>query len=105
MKGMRVRDLKEIINNLPDDMIVIIPIIGEGDVNKLFGFRKVRTAGVLECSSEEDREALCLNGACDGQDIADQVHFSGKDVGVKEVLYGESKYGGTEKEQMFNELL
>lgn len=105
MKDMRVRDLKEIINNLPDDMIVIIPIIGEDDVNKLFGFRKVRTAGVLECSSEEDREALCLNGACDGQDIADQVHFSGKDVGVKEVLYGESKYSGTEKEQMFNELL
>ena len=24
---------------------------------------------------------------------------------VKEVLYGESKYTGTEKEQMFNELL
>ena len=24
---------------------------------------------------------------------------------VKEVLYGESKYSGTEKEQMFNELL
>lgn len=96
MKDMQVRDLKEIIRNLPDDMIIIFPVIGEDDVNKIFGFRKVRTAGILECSSEEDREALCLNGACDGQDIADQVYFSGKDVGVKEVLYGESKYAGTE---------
>ena len=105
MKDMRVGDLKKIISDLPDDMIVVIPIINEDYANKIFGFRKVRTAGVLECSYEEDREALCLNAACEGQDIADQVRFSGKDVVVKEVLYGESKYTGTEKEQMFNELL
>ena len=105
MKDMRVGDLKKIISDLPDDMIVVIPIINEDYANEIFGFGKVRTAGVLECSYEEDHEALCLNAACDGQDIADQVRFSGKDVVVKEVLYGESKYTGTEKEQMFNELL
>ena len=42
MKDMRVGDLKKIISDLPDDMIVVIPIIGEDDANKIFGFRKAR---------------------------------------------------------------
>ena len=68
MKDMRVRDLKKIISDLPDDMVVVIPIIGEDDVNKIFGFRKVRTAGILSCSSDINREALCINTAEDGYD-------------------------------------
>ena len=92
MENMRVKDLKNILNDLPDEMLVIIPVVDLNDVNLIYGFRKVRTVGILRCETEEDSEVICLNGAADGQDIADQVWFSEKDVDVKEVLYGKSKY-------------
>lgn len=90
-KDLYVKDLKEILNKVSDDMLVIIPVVDEEDVNHLLGFRRVKTAGVLVCESEEDREVLCLNGAFH-QDIADQVYLSGRDVGVKEVLFGASEH-------------
>lgn len=67
-------------------------IIDEDDANHIYGFRYVRTAGELVCESEREPEVLCLNAAADGQDIADQIHFSGKDVGVNKILFGKSKY-------------
>ena len=85
-QDMRVKDLKRMLNKLSDDLLIIIPVINENDANNIIGFRKVRTAGILDC------EALCLNAAADRQDIADQVYFSGKDVNVKKVLFGVSKY-------------
>ena len=90
--NMRIKDLKHILEQLPDNMAVIIPVIDENDANNISGFRHVRTAGVLISEGEHDREVLCLNAAADGQDITDQVYFSGRDVGVKEVLFGYSKY-------------
>ena len=94
MKNMKVKDLKRILNQIPDDMVIVVPVIDEYDANKIFGFRYMRTAGVLICEGEKDREVLCLSAAADDQDIADQVHFSGKsnDIGVKEVLFGHSKF-------------
>ena len=91
--NLTVGDLKRILEGLPDDMMVVIPVVDEDDVNRIFGFRKVRTAGILECEyeAEEERKVLCINGACDNQDIADQVASSGKDVSVTEILYGPSK--------------
>lgn len=85
---MRIKDLKEILNELPDEMLVVIPVVDEDDVNHIYGFRKVRTAGILkdEWQSEEEREVLCLNGAADGKDIVDQV--ANRDVEVSKVLYG-----------------
>lgn len=91
-QNMRVKDLKRILEQLPDDMAVIIPAIDEEDANHIYGFRHVRTAGILISEGEQDREVLCLNAAADMMDIADQVHFSGRDVGVKEILFGVSKY-------------
>lgn len=93
MKDMRVKDLKNILDCLPDDMLVIIPAIDEDNANHIYGFRMVRTAGILICDSEDDREALCLNAAADGLDIADQVFGSGRDVGVRSILFGERKRG------------
>lgn len=94
IKDMRVKDLKNIIEKLQDDLLVIIPVINEDDANEIIGFRKVRTAGILTCEYEDDTEALCLNASADEQNIADQVYFSGKgsEVGVKEILFGYSKY-------------
>lgn len=90
--NMTIAQLKEIISGLPDNMSVIIPVIDEDNCNKIFGFRHVRTAGILSCEYENPKEAFCLNAASDGQDIADQVYFSGKDINVYQILFGESKY-------------
>ena len=91
---MRVGELKEILKNLPDDMLIVIPVVDEDNVNSIYGFRKVRTAGILTCEyeCEDEREVFCLNGTMDGMDLADQVYFSGRDVDVTKVLYGESTY-------------
>ena len=91
-KNMRIKDLKNIIADLPDDMLVIIPVVNEDNVNDILGFRRARTAGVLTCSGEKDREAFCINGSEPNRtyDIADQVYSSGKDVGVERVLFGDS---------------
>lgn len=91
-QNMLVKDLKKILNDLPNDMPIIIPVIDEDNANHIYGFRYVRTAGELACDSEQDREVLCLNAAADGQDIADQVYFSGQDVSVNKILFGVSKY-------------
>ena len=93
-QDMRVKDLKHILEQLPDDMEVIMPVIDEEDANHIYGFRHVRTAGVLIFEGEQDREVLCLNASVDMMVIADQVYFSGKSsyVGVKEILFGVSKY-------------
>lgn len=90
-QNMLVKDLKKILNELPDDMPIIIPVIDEDNANHIYGFRYVRTAGELICESEREPEVLCLNAAAYGQDIADQIHFSGRDVGVKKILFGVSK--------------
>ena len=98
MKNMTIADLKEIIKDLPNDIPVIIPVVDEYNCNRIFSFRFVRTAGLLSDEGEEYQIVLCLNGAVDGNDIADQVHFSGKDVGVEKILFGNSKYDTGEKE-------
>ena len=46
-QNMHVKDLKKILNELPDDMPIIIPVIDEDDANYIYGFRYVRTAGRL----------------------------------------------------------
>lgn len=85
---VHIKDLKEIIKDLPDEMIVVMPVVDEEDVNHIYGFRKVRTAGILRCEAEEETEAFCLNGAMGYNDISDQIKSSGVDPVVKEVLYG-----------------
>ena len=87
MKDMTIKDLKTIIDGLPDSMIIVIPAIDEEDANHMYGFRKVRTAGILSSEGEECREVFCINAAADNFNIADQVHYSGRDVGVEKILY------------------
>lgn len=64
-QNMLVKDLKKILNDLPDDMPIVIPVINEYDANYIYGFRYVRTA---------------------------QVRFSGVDVSVNKILFGISKH-------------
>lgn len=97
---LRVKDLKTILEKLSDDMLIIIPVVDVYDVNNINGFRRVRTAGILVSENEDphDRKVLCLNGAVNGADIADQIHFSDCDVSVETILYGYSKYDGPVEE-------
>lgn len=88
---MTVKDLSDILSELPDDMKIVIPVVDKEDVNYILGFRKVRTAGVLHCETEQDTEVLCLNGATDGRDISDQVMLNNLDVDVVKVLYGKGE--------------
>jgi|GEM_PF-5906367 hypothetical protein len=87
MIDMTIAELKRLISDLPDNMPVIIP----DDCDRIFGFRFVRVAGILSCDGKEHRTALCLDTAND-QDITDRVYFSGRDVNVEKILFGQSKY-------------
>ena len=84
-KNLTVKDLKDILAQCPDDMPVIIPVIDEDDCNNIYGFRYVRTAGILSCESEapKNRIVLCLNAATDS-DISSQV--KNKDAVCEKVL-------------------
>ena len=99
---LRVKDLKTILEKLPDDMLVIIPVMDADDVNNIDGFRRVRTVGILVDEYEDvcDRKVLCLNGAANGADIADQIRYSGRGVSVETVLYAYSKYDGPVEESV-----
>lgn len=92
-QDMLVKDLKKILRKLPNNMPVVIPVVDEDDVNHIYSFHHVRTAGELICEYDKDPKVLCLNAA-DDKDIADQIHFSGKDanIGIKKILFGMSKH-------------
>ena len=73
--NMTIKDLKEILKDLPDDMPVVIPVIDEDDVNTIYGFRYVRTAGILfdGYGIGPDLRVFVLNGSKDGVDISTQI--------------------------------
>ena len=74
--NMTIKDLKDIIENLPDDMPVIMPAIDRDEPDKIFCFCHIRTIGVL--SSDYDADALCLNTS-DELNIHEQIKES-KDI-------------------------
>lgn len=73
---MTVKKLKEILETLPDDMPVIIPVINPDDLNGIDGFRYVKTAGVLCCEFEVDKRVVCLNTSDCGLDISGQLEHN-----------------------------
>lgn len=86
--NLTVGRLKEILNNeaVSDDMDVIIPVISEDNANYIFGFRHVRTAGIVECAYEEHK-ALILNSSENGADISTQIREFNGDTSCNKVLY------------------
>lgn len=69
--NMKARDLKRILEDIPDDMDIIIPISSKDNANYISGFRHVRTASILK-NRYEELLALCLS-ASDGIDIHTQI--------------------------------
>lgn len=66
--NLTVRDLRECLEGLPDDMDVIIPIHEGRDENVISGFRHVRTVGKIT-STYEPKPALCIATSRDGADM------------------------------------
>ena len=87
MKNMTVKDLKELLNECPDDMPVIIPVIDIDDSNDIQAFRYVTTAGILydDYMPETQQRVICLNSSKDSAVISDQI--GSRDVVCERVLY------------------
>ena len=82
-----VRDLKNMLDGLPDDMEVIVPITNEHNPNHVFGFNRIRTAGILKSPAEQDM-ALCLAPSLGGLDIYSLVNNSKYVIAkVEEMLF------------------
>ena len=84
--NMTVADLKAILNSLSDDLPVVIPVIDERNANQIFGFRHVRTAGILHDEYEPtEPRVLCINSAEYGVDISTQMQ--NKPIVCEKVLF------------------
>lgn len=74
--NLTVRDLRDCLEGLPDDMDVIITITPEDDPNYILGFNHIRTAGILS-NHYEPKSALCLapsSGGLDMFSLIDRLH-------------------------------
>lgn len=76
-KKLTVKQLKDIINDLPDDMQIVTPVIDAERPDVIYGFRFVRTIGVLKDEHENPDTVLCINTTND---------FSLGEVKVSDIL-------------------
>ena len=87
--NMTVKDLKRILRKLPNDMHVVIPVISEDDCNLVFGFRHVRTAGILFCKFNEKKLArvIALNASTPDSNIKLQTENYDGAVVCEKILF------------------
>ena len=83
---LNVYTLKKILEDLPDDMMVIIPKVDLDDANKIEGFMYVRTVATLEHPNEE-APALCLAASTGGADMYTLIDMMRGDTTVKKLYY------------------
>ena len=83
---MKVKELKEILNNCPDDADVVMPVWDEyhvGDINHLW---KISTAAIIH-QYDENNKALLLNTQKDELDISSQLNnYNPLDLTCERVL-------------------
>lgn len=72
---MNIGQLKAILKDLPDDMLVVIPTMSYKENHYYIdnGCNIVKTAGILVSDEEADGRVLCLNTSESGQDIMSQI--------------------------------
>lgn len=73
-RNMTVGQLKECLKDIPDDIHVIFAVPDTVDTNHVYGYRYIRTAGILtdhlvEGSGMEDATTLCLAVTAGGLDL------------------------------------
>ena len=86
MINLTVKDLKEAIKDLPDDMYIVIPVSCSEDANYIDSFRHARTIGVISNDNEEN-PALCINSALNGANINTQLILNKLDTTCDRVLF------------------
>lgn len=85
--NVNVRDLRECLEGLPDDMDVIIPVCVDGDENVILGFKHARTIGILE-NPMEAKPAFCIATARDGADMYTLMELNArKNTTCKKLLF------------------
>ena len=83
---MKVKDLKEILNNCPDDADVVIPVWDEEHVNDIDHLWKISTAAIIH-QYDENNKALLLNTQKDELDISSQLNnYNPLDLTCERVL-------------------
>lgn len=75
MNNLTVGDLRDRIKDLPDDMLVIIPVSSAEDANYIESFIHARTLGIVS-NKYEEKPALCINTAENGADINIQLKLN-----------------------------
>lgn len=70
---MKVKELKEILNNCPDDADVIMPVWDEEHVNDIDHVWKISTAAIIH-QYDENNKAVILNTSNAGLDISGQLN-------------------------------
>lgn len=85
--NVTVRDLRECLDGLPNDMDVIIPVFNEDDNNNnILGFRHIRAVGILE-NRYEEKPALCLASSEGGADMYTLMAINKLDTVCKKGLF------------------
>lgn len=51
---LTVKELKELLNTVPDDYPVVIPVVDSENADCFYGFRHIRKMGILHCNLEYD---------------------------------------------------
>ena len=83
---MKVKDLKEILNNCPDDADVVMPVWDEERVNDINHLWKISTAAIIH-QYDENEPALLLNTQKDELDISSQLNnYNPLDLTCERVL-------------------
>ena len=80
--NLTVKDLKECLKDLPDDMEVIIVEHAPLEINRILGLDVVRTVGVLSYDGWGSK-ALCLACAEDGADMHSLLTYHNHFEGIK----------------------
>ncbi len=92
---LTVHDLKEALNDLPDNMPVVLADPTRISADQICGFYLLKTIGILEDVNQPEgsveRTVICLNGGEDGSNLSSQIEDSrcviGTNVRVKKIIY------------------
>lgn len=77
-KDITVKDMKAMLEDLPDNMPIVFAAFDRDDVDRIHGLYYARTAGVVESEYSSPEAVLCLNTRRNYNDISEQLLYSGK---------------------------
>ena len=84
--NITVRDLKDILEGLPDDMEVITTVTPEDNSNYVISFKHVRTAGILS-NPYEPKPVLCIAPTESGTDMYALIEGTYGDTKCEKLLF------------------